>query len=243
MERSHVRIGRVTLGRVPRVVLVVDDRVRGLRRALREGVDLLEARVDRFHRFDLRHVTSTVRALRRYGVPVIGTVRSHAEGGARRLSNAARYALYEAIAPLVNALDIELRSEALLGDVAALARRSHSTLIVSYHDFQRMPSKATLGQVVRRAGSSGADLIKIAARARKTADVVRLLEFTLRHPERPLVTIAMGPEGTISRLVFPLAGSRLTYTSLSVRDGQLPLPALVEGLRLCDPARRPRKIR
>jgi len=51
------------------------------------------------------------------------------------------------------------------------------------------------------------------------------------------VVIAMGALGSISRLTFPLAGSLLTYTSLSPFDGQIPLDVLVAHLRLYYPGR------
>jgi len=83
-------------------------------------------------------------------------------------------------------------------------------------------------------------VIKLAAWARTPEDVARLFDLTLRNRRSNLVTIAMGTRGSISRLMFPLAGSLLTYTSVSPSDGQLPLKELVQGLRLWYPRYRER---
>lgn len=230
-----VKIGSMRLGRVPRVVLSVPGEVALLRRAAWEGADLIEARVDQFRRLDVFAVAREVRAIVRHGLPVIGTVRSRHEGGQAGLADARRLTLFAAFAPLVDALDVELGSTAILADVIALARRHRKTLLVSSHDFTGTPPDSALEDVLERARSLRADLVKIATFARRPRDVERLLRFTFRHKARHLVTIAMGTQGTISRLVFPLAGSLLTYTHVSPSLGQIPLRAFVKGLRLCYP--------
>jgi 3-dehydroquinate dehydratase-1 len=226
-------IGAVRLGDGPRVVLVVNGPAAGLRRIIRQGIDVLEARVDRFPSREPAHVIVTVRALKRLRLPLIGTVRSHAEGGAARLSDRQRIALYEAIAPLVDAMDVELRAGAVRQAVRDLARRRRIPLILSSHDFHRTPTDRALERLLREAKALGADIVKVATQARSAQDVARLFAFTARHRAKRLVTIAMGPKGTLSRLVFPLAGSLLTYTSLSPRDGPLPAAAFLKALRRC----------
>lgn len=226
----RVRIGRVRLGATPRVVLAVAGFQPSLVRMVRQGADLLEARVDRFRRRDPATVCREVLRLRRLGRPVIGTVRRHAEGGAARFSEAQRIALYAAIAPLVDAMDVELCSARVRERVLALARRHRIPVILSYHDFRATPSEATLERIIRQAGRLGAGIIKVATWARTDEDIVRLLALTVRHRRRGVVTIAMGSRGAVSRIVFPLLGSLLTYTSPLPSDGQWPLPRLVRGL-------------
>jgi 3-dehydroquinate dehydratase-1 len=217
------------------VVLCVDGDSPVVAQAAGEGVDILEARVDRFSELDPESVADEVQALQRHQLPLIGTVRSAREGGAASMAERHRAQLYARIAPLVDAVDIDL-SAAILQEVIRAARSSKKTLILSYHDFDRTPPEETLRGVVRKARALGADLIKIAAKARGERDVVRLLWFTLQHAARHLATIAMGSQGAISRLAFPLAGSLLTYTSVSPAEGQVPAKRLIEDLRLYYPA-------
>ena len=230
-----LQIGDVQLGHVPRVVLSVCGDSALLRCAAWEGVDLIEARVDQFRRLDVPSVARDVRAIARHGLPVIGTVRSHQEGGRAELKDTQRLALFAALVPVVDAVDVELGSPSILAEVIALTRRHRKTLLVSSHHFTDTPPDSVLEGVLERARSLRADLVKIAAFARRPHDVERLLRFTFRHKARHLVTIAMGAQGTISRLVFPLAGSLLTYTHVSPSMGQIPLRAFVKGLRLCYP--------
>lgn len=226
----RVSIGNVRLGARPRVVLAVPGFHPSLVRMVRQGVDLLEFRVDRFRRLDQAAVAREMRALRRLGLPIIGTVRRRAEGGAARLSEAQRTALYAAIAPLVDAMDVELRSARVRERVLRLARRHRIPVILSYHDVRATPSDATLERIIQQAGRLGARIIKVATLARTDEDIVRLLALTVRHRRRGVVTIAMGSRGAVSRVVFPLLGSLLTYTSPIPSDGQWPLPRLVREL-------------
>ena len=235
-QRVPPRIGRVQLGAIPRVVLAVDgDPPALVRQPRKAGVDLLEARVDQFDRLNPEAVARQIARLKRVGLPLIGTVRARAEGGAANLSDRQRRLLYERIIPLVEAVDVDVRSSSVVKAVIAAARTHHTTVILSHHDFKKTPSATALGRIVRRADHLGADLIKVAAMARGPEDVARLLQLTLTHHAKPLVTIAMGPHGSLSRLLFPLAGSLLTYTHRRPSHGQLPLHELVSLLRRCYP--------
>jgi len=234
---APVRIGRVRLGRVPRVVLAVDgDRPAILRQARRAGVDVLEARVDQFRPLTPSAVARQVARLKRYGLPIIGTVRSRLEGGATTFSSAQRLQLYARLLPVVDAVDVDLRAPSLTRAVIQAARKAQATVIVSYHNVHATPPTNVLTRIAQRARHLGADVVKIATMARGPEDVMRLLEFTLAHRRRRLVTIAMGTAGSCSRLVFPLIGSLLTYTHYAPSHGQLPLRELAAFLRRYAPA-------
>jgi len=236
MRTPVVTIGHVRLGRIPRVVLGVAADVPALRGAAKAGADLVEVRIDQFTRLGLSDVEAEVRSIRQHGLPLIGTVRSRKEGGQRAVPDALRIALYRTICPLVAAIDIELSSDAVLNAVKPVAQRSRKTLILSYHNFSKTPRDATLETVVERAVALGASVTKIATLAESDADVIRLFRFTLKHRAKHLVTMAMGAAGSISRLLFPLAGSLLTYTHVAPSHGQIPLGALVCDLRRYYPA-------
>lgn len=231
-----LKIGGVRLGEVPRVVLSVLGNHASLSRASENGADLFEARVDRFDRVDPNFVSSEIRAIRKRGLPIIGTVRSKKEGGSRSLPDSRRIALYGKISPLVDAVDIELNSsEALKREVKSIARKNGNTVIFSYHDFSKTPPERELEGILDHAKSEGADIVKIAVFGESEADVVRLFQFTLKNRAKNLVTISMGAKGAISRLVFPLAGSLMTYTSVAPSDGQIPTLELVDHLRMYYP--------
>jgi 3-dehydroquinate dehydratase-1 len=229
-------IGPVTLGSVPRVVLAVAGDDPALPALVVQGIDLLELRVDRMAVAELGVVAQQAQALRRHALPMIGTVRAQAEGGQQALSDAQRLALFEALMPWVDAVDIELQAAPIRLRVVALARQHRRAVIVSCHLMSATPAREDLDRLWRESLEAGADIVKIAAWAQQPEDVWRLLDFTRAHRDRPIVTMAMGPIGTISRLVAPLAGSVLAYTSPSPTLGQLPPAELIQGLRRCYPA-------
>lgn len=230
-----LKIGKVQLGRIPRVVLGVSGNYPALSRASESGVDILEIRVDQFDQIEPEYVLSEVKAIKKHSLPLIGTIRTKGEGGKARISDSRRIALYQKIAPWVEAIDVELSSGSTLMEVRSITSKSKNVLIVSHHDFSKTPEERELKEISEKALSHGADIIKIAAFAKNENDVIRLLEFTSRNKDKKLVTIAMGATGSISRLVFPLAGSLMTYTSVSPTGGQVPLRELIQGLRLYYP--------
>ncbi len=144
-------------------------------------------------------------------IPVIATLRSAAEGGQWRAPESERLALFKRLIPHVAAIDVELSSEAILSEVVGAAHEAGKGVILSYHQFERMPKVSEMEAVFHRAKACGADLIKIAARAGTLEEVRRMAQFTLVHAEAPIVTLAMGEVGAISRLCFAALGSRLSY--------------------------------
>ena len=222
---------------VPRIVLGVLGDQPSLSQASENGVTIFEARIDQFDQVDPDFVLGEIKAIRRHGLPIIGTIRSRKEGGKAEVSDSKRMTLYERASPSVDAIDIELNSsEALKRAVKALTRKNKNTLIFSYHNFSKTPSEAELERILTGALSEGAEIVKIATVAENQADVIRLFQFTLKNRAKNIVTISMGETGSISRLVFPLAGSLMTYTSVAPSDGQIPVGELVQHIRLYYPS-------
>lgn len=227
--RIRAAIGRVQLGLVPRVVLCLTDSNGG---RLPKGCtpDLIEARIDLFRKQTPEHVENVLREIRRAGHPIIATIRTAAEGGRWRASDRAREQLFHVAIPLVDAVDVELRKRRVAKRIIKAAHAGGRVTIVSTHDFHGTPSAAILARRIRDAVGLGADIVKLATLARDRWDVARLLQVLLSHPRVPLVALAMGPEGRLSRVFFPAAGSLLTYAFAEgksvVAPGQLPLRAL-----------------
>lgn len=230
-----LKLGSVQLGTgVPRVVLGVDGESPVVAQAASEGIDILELRIDQFEKLSSVFVVDEVKVLKRHELPLIGTIRSQAEGGKIEIKESHRVDLYKQISPLVDAIDIDL-SAGLLKTVIATARKNRNTLILSHHDFRKTPTERELEKIADGALKLGADVIKIATYAQDEADVIRLLNFTIQHRSKNLVTIAMGNKGSLSRLAFPSAGSLMTYTSVNPTDGQIPPDRLIDDLRFYHP--------
>lgn len=195
------------------------------------GVDVAELRIDQFSRSDTDHVLAQVE--RFDGLPVLATVRAAHEGGDWSGTEAARLALFRSVIPTVDAIDVELSSSEIIGDVIAHAKRHDKVVIVSYHEFRLTPELAALEAVIDEAKDLGADCVKIATMARTTDDLRTLAMLTLKAADRGLIVIAMGAFGSLSRIFFPALGSRLTYSFIGDRPapGQLSFAETFDALR------------
>ena len=98
-------------------------------------------------------------------------------------------------------------------------------MLLSAHAFDAMPAGRALLDLVERGRSLGADVVKLAVHAADVGHLRTLLEVTLAATV-PVVTLAMGPMGPLSRVVLPAAGSLLTYGHGRAPAGPLPAAEL-----------------
>jgi 3-dehydroquinate dehydratase-1 len=230
-------LGSLALGSVPRIAAALTDADLRLHAdAVRRFADVAELRIDRFARTDAASVLAVCRSAQGLERPLIATIRAADEGGGAALADAERLALFEAVVPLVAALDIELRAP-ICDRVVALAHAHGRLAIVSQHDFSATPADAELAARFDAAALAEADVVKIAAYAASPADADRLVGFLRARRERGLIVIAMGPHGVASRVFYPLLGSLITYgfAGEAMAPGQLSIAELHAELRRYSP--------
>ncbi len=198
--------------------------------------DLLEWRADFFT--DIADAEAVLEAAKRLraaagDLPIIFTRRSAQEGGAPTALTADRaLALYKAVCRerAADLVDFELSNGAAqIGEVRDAALGSGTKLILSHHDFRQTPDD--LGRYFREAERLGADIAKVAVMSHGLDDVLRLLSATLgarRTLAIPLMSIAMGEYGSISRLLGWMFGSAVTFAvaESSSAPGQIPIEDL-----------------
>ena len=169
------------------------------------------------------------------GTPIIFTIRSAHEGGEPlSLSPAQIAALDIAICEerLVELIDIEMSTDPVLLQLVRTAARDSSTkLILSFHDFAKTPAENQLLTKFFQARDLGADIAKVAVTANAREDVLTLLAATLKaHQaiELPLISMAMGHYGVLTRLFGSLYGSSVSFAAGhgSSAPGQLPIEDL-----------------
>lgn len=223
----------------PQVIVSVDDSVSAasLRKIIKLHADMLEVRIDRLKTPDLKTVLHCLRFFKRSGLPVIATVRSLKEGGIAALDSATRFELYTEALEVADMIDIELSSEDILDKVIRHAHLKGKPVIISTHDFKATPPDKTLKNILHNSIKHGADIVKIATTPQSVSDTQRLLEFTIQNRKKTIAVIAMGDLGAISRVLFPLAGSLLTYSFLSKSSapGQIPLKKMSELIKMFFP--------
>ncbi len=226
-----IKIGKTELGKIPRTAIAIADRENN-KFTKSTFVDILEIRVDQFKKTDPIYVRNIIKTRRKIGLPLILTVRNKEEGGQKDISKELKLRIFKECMPLVDAVDIELRSP-ILSEVIKIARKNKKVVIVSWHNFKMTPNDKMLRDILNRAKRSGANLVKIAVKANKVEDLNRLMRFTIENKSKNIVTISLGEIGSISRLTFPGFGSLITYAYINSPSGlgQIPLGELQEHLR------------
>lgn len=254
-EVKPLTVGSLTLGAgQPRIIVstsgsgVADTLEQARQIAGADAADLLEFRIDTLDfATDAARVTALGRQLVEilHGKPLLLTFRTQPEGGQRRIGDAEYAALYSALidAGFANLIDIEMyRGTA---NVKALIHQAHARgipVVLSSHDLHGTPTTPMMVERLREQEALGADVLKLAVTPHDGNDVARLLSATAKvrqRSERPLLTMAMGGLGTISRLAGEAFGSNLTFGALGQASapGQLDAQALHAALSSLHQAR------
>lgn len=226
-----IKIGKVELGKIPRVAVVIADQEDN--KLIKSFfIDIIEIRVDQFKNVDPAYVKNIIKKRKKIGIPLILTVRSCEEGGQKDISNELKLSIFKENIPLVDAVDIELKSP-ILSEVIRCARKNKKMVIVSWHNLKMTPNDKILKALLDKAKRSGAHLVKIAVKANKAEDLNRLMKWTIENKPKNIITISLGEIGSISRLLFPGLGSLITYACINKPSGlgQRPLGELQGHLR------------
>lgn len=167
--------------------------------------------------------------------PWIATNRLAEEGGGWRHSEARRKEeLLKALGLGAAIVDIELRTKNLDKTVALIKKTAQC--LVSFHDLQKTPPFDELKGIVKRQLDAGADIGKVVTTAGSIEDNETVLELIREFPESRLIAFAMGPLGTVSRLLCPLVGGQFSYASIQKGDesasGQITVAELVSFYRM-----------
>lgn len=144
-------------------------------------------------------------------IPILATARHPDEGGCHSLDTATRQNLYLRFLPLVDALDIELRSVAEMNEVIEAARSTEKLIILSFHNFNNTPSISTIQSKIEQAIEAKADVCKIAIHLDSQPILDELIQVCESESRIKLSMMGMGPLGKPSRLAFAKAGSVLNY--------------------------------
>ena len=128
-----MKLGKVALDKGPITagVIVHGQERSAAKKAVRAGADILELRADTFPDASPGTMETVIRELKKLGKPLLLTIRSRKEGGARTMGDRQRERLYAALMPLADAVDIELSSGAILGNVVESAKSHNKKVIIS----------------------------------------------------------------------------------------------------------------
>lgn len=242
LDVRGVRIGE---GRPKTIVSVMangpEELVAKTRLAADAGAELVEWRADYLDRpTDIEWVRAMAADLRRSYpmLPLVFTFRSEGQGGRRTLAPAAYCSLLEAVIDTgcLDLVDIELGAgDEAVRSLIARAHREGARAIVSHHDFGGTPEAGELVDILEHMASLGADIPKLATMAHDVVDCLRLMEVVARvsaRLDRPVLALAMGDAGRLSRVAGEAYGSALTFCSVgdASAPGQVDLQRMIPAL-------------
>jgi 3-dehydroquinate dehydratase-1 len=200
----------------------IDDMKRQLERAFALGADLVEVRLDYFVPGDIMAAAS---ALGEDKSRAVFTLRPEGQGGKFAGTEEERMKLLRKLAELrPMLLDVELSTLQSNDNLADYLELASVPTLVSWHDFEKTPSKDELARIVTEMRLYG-NYVKVVTTARSVDDSLRLLELydgaLGLHP----IIFAMGEAGVMTRVLAPLYGAPYTYAALekAVAPGQLTL--------------------
>ncbi|PAV27752.1 type I 3-dehydroquinate dehydratase [Virgibacillus profundi] len=183
--------------------------------------DIVEWRADVFDSVENLEVIKGILSLLREQlseIPILFTFRSHREGGNKQVTDLYYHELLSTAiqSNLIDLIDIELFSqEENLKDLMQKAKDNNVYVIMSNHDFEKTPAKDEIIKRLRSMQDLGADIPKIAVMPTNISDVLTLLEATdimrSNYADRPIITMAMGSLGVISRIGGEVFGSAATF--------------------------------
>lgn len=251
---EHLRIKKYDIGTgrplmcVPVVEIGQNDIFMAAKCAVDQGAEALEWRMDWFGKIDSWEETEAVlhslSGICKETI-LLCTFRSKVQGGQRALPGKEYQLLLERIAEskLADLLDVEVFELSDASAVIAKLHRAGQRVIGSQHYFSHTPDTVWMRQELETMKEAGADIGKLAVMPKESLHVLQLLEASAQmkkyYPDYPIVTMAMGGLGAISRVSGQVFGSCITFASigkasapgqLSIKDTKLILNKISESM-------------
>ena len=231
---------------IPAVIVPIAESSRegilAMGKILRQSdADAVEWRADLYDGIgDADGVLSLLYELRRLlgDMPLIFTCRTVKEGGRADMGDEEYAGFNRAVldSGYADAIDIEvLSSGEQAAELIREIRKAGRVSIGSCH-LMNMPNRDDLEDMLKAIHGTGADITKLAAMAESTEDALSLMGAARRAKARgigPLIAIAMGEQGMMSRILAEMAGSDAVFASAGKASapGQLSLGAMREILK------------
>ncbi|GEO69131.1 type I 3-dehydroquinate dehydratase [Levilactobacillus acidifarinae] len=199
--------------------------------------DVVEWRIDYFEGVtDAAKLTAMGQKLRTAlgDLALLTTFRTAGEGGELALSDADYFGICQTVVDggFTDALDVErYHAEDAVRQAVNAAHAQNVVVIMSNHDFDKTPAQTDIIRRLSEMVAVGADVAKIAVMPHTTEDVLTLLTATNQARQtlsQPLITMAMGDLGKVSRLAGEVFGSSLTFATVGAASapGQISLDHL-----------------
>lgn len=181
-----------------------------------QTADIIELRLDYFEKSCLEKI-QTLKSL--CSSPFIFTLRSIEQGGHFLGTEEERLSIIESLlSHKPEFIDLEYNVPPAF---AQRLMKNHPSvkIIVSFHDFEKSPKN--YNAILNKMKKLPANYYKIASTSRSSLEAMHLLHFT-KTSKTPLISISMGEKGIFTRIVAPIFGSFITYSSLADKQNTAP---------------------
>lgn len=238
---SALNIKGVAIGEgAPKVVVPVvnttaESILSGVKRAVAANVDAIEWRADyAAEAVDASWLVETAKQIASEvpETPLLFTIRTASQGGNVDVPAYQYATLLHAVieADCIDMVDIEINmGDVIVSDLVECAHKHGVATVLSYHNFTETPDKDWMVDQLVHMHELGGDIPKMAVMAQSKQDTLALLaatdEVVGQRGITPVLTMAMGADGVVSRLLGEVFGSALTFSSLedASAPGQLSL--------------------
>ena len=230
---------------IPAVIVPIAESSRegilAMGKILRQSdADAVEWRADYYEGLTEDSLVSLLEELRSClgDMPLIFTLRTAREGGMADISVEQYAKLNRAVfySGYADAIDIEvLSSGEQAAELIREIRKAGRVSIGSCH-LMNMPNRDDLEDMLKAIQGTGADITKLAAMAQSVDEALILMGAARRAKAQgisPLIAIAMGEQGMMSRILAEMAGSDAVFASAGKASspGQLSIGAMREILK------------
>lgn len=219
----------------PKIIIPLRPRsVAELQRLLldtEEKADLVEVWLDGIKELDEKKIKKITKLVTK---PLIVNLKNKSEGGTSRFGDKKRIEILKLAAKAgVDFVDADLDLPVTL--LRELKKACEKTkLILSFHDFKKIPKIERLRKLAERADALGADVVKLVGAAESFDDCTAIFQISweLAKSQKGFITIAMGEHGEPTRVITPLIGGLGMFAPLEKKDataaGQLTVAELRE---------------
>lgn len=240
---GEVRLGGLVLGKgMPKICVPVmgksnEEIACAAKRAKDACADLIELRMDSMDPMpDTGEAIAACRAVREAAgsMPLLFTLRTQRDGGAGSMDAEAYEKLLRDMidSRVCDAVDCELSiGEAIFARIAKKAKAAGVTLVGSSHEFAETEDLERAAQWLFKQQELGADICKAAVMTKTGVQALEAALMFARAREKlniPMIGIAMGPAGVITRIGGACLGSCLTFGTA----GDASAPGQIDAMEL-----------
>lgn len=227
---TTVKVRNIVLGEglpkiaVPKVGVTEEEILASAKEVAAAKPDLMEWRIDYYEAGikDNEKLIAAAKALcDEVGeLPILATFRTKNEGGALELGEDEYLDLIATVVTnrLGDAVDIKLfHNEERVKDLVKQAHNYNVVVIMSNHDFEKVPAKDVIEFRLKKMADLGADVPKLACMPPSADDVLTLLSVTNEAHKAlstPIITMAMADLDKVSQIAGQVFGSCLSFGAI-----------------------------